>query len=65
MSQISESSRDLLHKELIQLQIVKSCLNCEHFVDDSGECAQFQYVKPPPKVVVFSCGKNWENRCPF
>lgn len=65
MNRMTDAARNLLHEELIQFQIVRSCLNCESFIDSTGECTYFQNMKPPPKVVVFSCGEHWENRCPF
>jgi hypothetical protein len=58
------ATRDLLHKELIQTQVVRSCLNCECFDKKKGECLEFE-MRPPAEVIVFSCGAPWVAELPF
>jgi hypothetical protein len=56
---------DELHHAMIDKMLVQSCLNCEHFADDVGLCLKWQQ-KPPPKVIVFSCGSvHWFPKLPF
>jgi len=60
----SEAS-DLLHRELVNNFIVKSCLNCLGF-DQKVEVCLF-YVgspRPPAPVIVFGCS-SWELDIPF
>jgi hypothetical protein len=63
MTKLAET-RDLLHADLIRNQIVRSCLNCECFDKQKGECLEFK-MRPPAEVIVFSCKENWIGETPF
>lgn len=62
---LKSETADLLHRELIDQCIVKSCLNCLSF-DAKVEVCLFYPGKPhpPAKVVVFGC-PSWELDIPF
>ncbi len=63
--QITEAAAwEKLHKHaLFVTSQARSCLNCEHWGDDEDQCLKFK-VKPPAKVIVFSC-EAWDDRIPF
>jgi hypothetical protein len=54
---------DAFFRELVERQLVASCINCISFTNQ-GNCLKFK-TAPPPKVIVFSCGPNWEGDLPF
>jgi hypothetical protein len=51
------------HKEMIDGQIFRSCLNCDHWGSETDMCGKFE-VKPPAEVIVFSC-PEWFPDIPF
>ena len=55
---------DLLHKKLIETQIIKSCLNCDHFQFSKERTCHLYDVEPPPEVIVFAC-PSWVPHIPF
>jgi hypothetical protein len=55
--------RDAVHREMIQQQIFRSCINCEHFNEKTEYCG-VAHQRPPAKVIVFGCPK-WMADIPF
>lgn len=59
----SETS-DLLHRELIDHAIVKSCLSCLSFAKDETCLFYPGNPRPPAQVIVYGC-PSWELDIPF
>lgn len=55
---------DEFHRELIKRQLIFSCVNCISFLPKDNTCLKYK-AKPPPTVIVFSCGEGWEGDLPF
>lgn len=51
------------YKELVERQLVSSCINCINFTKQ-GKCLLWK-ATPPPETIVFSCGIAWEGDLPF
>lgn len=58
---VTAATADYLHKELIEMLIVRSCLNCGYF--HNAMCAKWN-ATPPPETIVYSC-PSWTPRLPF
>jgi hypothetical protein len=58
-----EACMTACHKEMIDGQIFRSCLNCDHWGSETDMCGKFE-VKPPAEVIVFSC-PEWFPDIPF
>ncbi len=65
-------TKDFLHKELIQNQIIKSCLNCDNWYSAPpykdkklpiNTCGKYN-MHPPVEVIVFGC-PDWKGLIPF
>lgn len=56
--------RKMFFKELLDQNIIQSCLNCEHWNSHKEKCDKFQDT-PPSQIIVFSCGKDWKANVPF
>lgn len=55
-----------LHKELIELGIVPSCVNCDHWsIKDEGGCCLYGAILPPPYVIVLGCDQWSQGIIPF
>ena len=59
-------TRALLHKTLVQEQVVRSCLNCDYWgeyvgVTDEEEiymvCGKVNQL-PPPEIIVYGCDQH-------
>lgn len=58
------AAQAIMHQELLDRQVLQSCLNCESFRPETETCALFK-VRPPARVIVFSCGDQWRGEIPF
>jgi hypothetical protein len=58
------AAQAIMHQELLDRQVLQSCLNCDFFCHESETCALFK-MKPPARVIVFSCGDQWLGEIPF
>ena len=58
------AARVIMHKEFLDRQALQSCLNCEEWNDKTETCELFK-MKPPARVIVFSCGAQWLGKIPF
>lgn len=38
----------------------QSCINCEFFTENTSYCRKYN-SRPPPRVIVFSCGEGYED----
>lgn len=56
--------RDMLFAELVETLIIRSCLNCLHFEEAKEHCGIYN-MRPPARVIVFSCKDQWEMDVPF
>jgi len=56
-------TNDESHRELVKRQMIFSCLNCISFTA-AGKCLKYK-ATPPPTVIVYSCGPDWEGDLPF
>ena len=57
-------SKQLLTK-LLDKEVIRSCWNCGNFDPSVDKCNKWK-MTPPPKVIVFSCGKDgWIQDIPF
>ena len=56
--------RRRIHRQLVECQIVYSCLNCEHFQQIEERVCELYKVEPPPEVIVFGC-PSWVPEIPF
>lgn len=63
LKQIADASI-ITHREMLDRQIFRSCLNCESWDDKTETCLLFK-TKPPARVIVFSCGEQWLGEIPF
>lgn len=43
---------------------LRCCLSCIHFEARTNQCSKYRVI-PPAKVIMFSCGKEWEDDIPF
>lgn len=46
--------------KLFPAEFVKCCLTCDNFKETEEICMKFK-MKPPARVIAFSCGENYEN----
>lgn len=58
------AAQAIMHKELLDRQVLQSCLNCEAWDPKTETCKLFK-MKPPARVIVFSCGEQWLGEIPF
>ena len=58
-----DASANTLQRSLLAAQVVHSCLNCEHFVQEPDKCTLYKTM-PPAKVIYFGC-PSWEGEIPF
>jgi hypothetical protein len=63
LKQITNASI-IMHREMIDRQMLQSCINCESWDSKIETCLHFK-MKPPAKVIVFSCGEQWLGEIPF
>ena len=56
--------RDELHRCLVNHYIVQSCVNCAKFNPELEICKMVNQ-RPPARIIVFSCGEQWEIDIPF
>jgi len=54
---------DAFFREMVDRQLISSCINCISFTNQ-GKCLIYN-ATPPPAVIVFSCGPQWEGDLPF
>ena len=54
-----------LVQDLLSYDLIHSCLNCGHHLESGNFTCQKFKVTPPPRVIFFSCGKDWEDIIPF
>lgn len=52
-----------LHRQLVALEVVTSCLSCDFF-DEEAELCNMAHQRPPARVLVLGCGQ-WSPRIPF
>lgn len=65
MHALKSKTSDLLHRELIDKYVVKSCLNCGGFDHKAEVCLFYPgNHRPPAQVIVFGC-LSWELDIPF
>ena len=55
---------ELIVKDALARGTFHSCVSCMHYNHKVETCFKWQ-MKPPAKVIVFSCGKDWEDDIPF
>ncbi len=58
------AAQAITHQEMLDRQVLHSCLNCESWHDKTEICVLFK-MKPPARVIVFSCGEQWLGEIPF
>ncbi len=58
------NAQAIIHQELLDRQILQSCFNCDSFRHETMTCTLFK-VRPPARVIVFSCGDQWRGEIPF
>lgn len=58
------AAEKVMHQEFLDRQVLRSCLNCESFQEKTETCIHFK-IKPPARVIVFSCGDQWIGEIPF
>lgn len=58
------AAQAIMHQEFLDRQVLRSCLNCESFRPETETCSLFK-MKPPARVIVFSCGDQWLGEIPF
>lgn len=65
-SLLKSETSDLLHRELVNQFIVKSCINCLSFDHRKTETCLFYpgNPRPPASVIVYGC-PSWELDIPF
>lgn len=63
-SLLQSETSDLLHRELVNQFIVKSCLTCLSFAKDETCLFYPGNPRPPASVIVFGC-PSWELDIPF
>ena len=63
LKQIADASI-IVHQEMLNRQVFRSCLNCESWDGKTEICLHFK-TKPPAQVIVFSCGEQWLGEIPF
>ena len=54
----------LVVEEAIRRGNFHSCINCVHWSLNNDNCDKYR-MRPPAKVIVYSCGKDWEDEIPF
>ncbi len=59
-----EAARAIMQQELLDNDVLHSCLNCEYWIEKDDKCERYN-LTPPPKIIVFSCGEGWTYRIPF
>lgn len=63
LKQIADASL-IIHQEMLDRQVFRSCLNCDAWNDKTETCVLFK-MNPPAHIIVFSCGKQWLGKIPF
>lgn len=63
LKQIADASL-IIHQEMLDRQVFRSCLNCDAWNEKTESCSLFN-IKPPARVIVFSCGEQWLGEIPF
>lgn len=58
------NAQAIMHQEFLDRQVLRSCLNCDSFRQETETCALFK-ARPPARVIVFSCGDQWLGEIPF
>lgn len=58
------NARAIMHQEFLDQQVLRSCLNCDSFRQETETCTFFN-ARPPAKVIVLSCGDAWIGEIPF
>ena len=53
------------HRDMVESQLVTSCLNCSNFLTKPSEKCMKYNTLPPAEVIVFGCGAGWEADIPF
>lgn len=63
MKQLADAEA-IMHQEFLDRHVLRSCLNCDSFRQETETCALFK-MRPPARVIVFSCGYRWVGEIPF
>ena len=58
------NAQAIMHQEFLDRQVLRSCLNCDSFRQETETCTFFN-ARPPAKVIVLSCGDAWIGEIPF
>lgn len=61
---IAVPAADALFRELIQAQVIRSCINCDHMNIETNVCFKYK-MQPPAPTIVFGCGEGWFPLIPF
>ena len=56
--------KDNVFRTFVNQNIVQSCINCAKF-NPHKELCTLAHRRPPARVIVFSCGKEWKEDIPF
>lgn len=56
-------AKELIHKELLECEVIHGCVNCAHCDVDKNLCNLYN-LQPPIRVVTFGC-PNWVSIIPF
>lgn len=61
-----QTNHEDFFREMIKRQVFSSCINCINHSgkDPKASCLKYK-TTPPPEVIVYSCGANWEGDLPF